>query len=117
MVMLPGEYGIDPTYYTSQGSGIIKPKIHWCLLAEIVEEVGLLRPMYNVKDIDGKQWLVAFHPEDRSRLQPMAAKCKVGYTMCIMYAHQHRFVDGQHGIRIEEEYVLTVSVGACSSQP
>ncbi|KAJ6581962.1 hypothetical protein B0H19DRAFT_1252118 [Mycena capillaripes] len=105
---LPHEYDLDEDYYSATGS----PKAHWCFLAEIKESIPWLRPMYHVTDKDGLEFLVAFHLEDRWLHPIIAERCKNGYTMCVMYAEQHNFVDGQIGVRVENE--RTVKILPCS---
>ncbi|KAJ7076195.1 hypothetical protein B0H15DRAFT_864499 [Mycena belliarum] len=108
---LPSEYTIDRRYFFPDGS----PAGHWCFLAEIKESVTSLmftRPLYNVRDRDGVRYLVAYHLEDRARFPLIVEQCKDGYTMCIMYAHQHLFADGQRGIRVEME--SSVKILPCS---
>lgn len=74
--------------------------IHWCFIGEITTNASLVRPVYHVKDRDGKTTIVALYfdndvPFDR-------AKWKVGYTVCVMYAERKQFLDGSEGVRVEE---------------
>ncbi|KAJ6481278.1 hypothetical protein C8R47DRAFT_1135252 [Mycena vitilis] len=102
---LPREYAWDPTYYSQSGV----PKTRWCFLAEIKRNVPWFRPtQYEVVDKHGGEYLVAFHPKDRAREPVIAAKCQNGYTMCIMYAVKHLFLDGQIGVRVDNESTVTI---------
>ncbi|KAJ7631392.1 hypothetical protein DFH06DRAFT_1439218, partial [Mycena polygramma] len=95
---LPLENDWDSTYYSENGLA----KTRWCFLAEIKRNVPWFRPtQYKVVDKDGDEYLVAFHPKDRAREPIIAEKCRDGYTMCIMYAVKHLFLDGQIGVRVD----------------
>ncbi|KAJ7117632.1 hypothetical protein C8R44DRAFT_674011 [Mycena epipterygia] len=97
---LPSEYILDRRYYSDRGS----PTAHWCFIAEIKEKVPWPTPKYyNVRDKDGFECLVSFHLDDRARYPTIGEICKDGYTICIMYANQHHFMDGQIGVRVENE--------------
>ncbi|TFK38409.1 hypothetical protein BDQ12DRAFT_666141 [Crucibulum laeve] len=99
---LPGEYSIDEDYYEVEG-GFLRPRKHWCFLAEISEYVPWpVRPMYNVKDANGQVLLVAFHLEDRSLFPKIISDFKIGYTIAFMNEEGHRFMDGQIGVRVEK---------------
>lgn len=80
--------------------------------------------MFLVKDKENHESRVAFHfegkngpllrvidPEFLSSGPPVFNKvpCKVGNTICIMYAEQHDFMDLTHGIRVEERDCVSVS--------
>ncbi|KAK7026156.1 hypothetical protein R3P38DRAFT_2946666 [Favolaschia claudopus] len=96
---LPEERCLDERYYSRAG-----PKLHWCFLAEIKNQVPWIRPKYyNVKDRNEKEYLVSFHLGDPTRDQAIAEMCRDGYTICVMYAERHLFADGQIGVRVENE--------------
>jgi len=81
----------------------LRPRRHWCLLAEIVElDFWPFRPMYKVKDVTGQIFLAAFHFDDRALFPKVAKKAVLGSTICVMYASFHYFADGQVGVRLEE---------------
>ncbi|KAJ3994290.1 hypothetical protein F5050DRAFT_542576 [Lentinula boryana] len=85
------------------------PRKHWCIFAEIVQENQWpIRPVYQVKDLSGRQSLVSFNFDDRSLFVDVARKCKVGYTLCIMYAERHQFADGNEGVRVEQPDAVKV---------
>ena len=97
-------------------------KKHWCYIAEIIRDDTLTRPMYWVKDKEGHESRMAFHLDGRTG--PMIrvvietpdppsfnnVPCTVGSTICVMYAHQHNFMDLTHGIRLEERESISVSL-------
>ena len=64
--------------------------------------------MFNVKDLEGHKFLVAFHLDNNEEVASM--NIKVGRTMSISHAHQHQFVDGQVGIRLEDAFSVKVVV-------
>ena len=64
--------------------------------------------MFNVKDLEGHKFLVAFHLDNNEEVASM--NIKVGRTMSISHAHQHQFVDGQVGIRLEDAFSVKVGV-------
>ncbi|KAF8804031.1 hypothetical protein BYT27DRAFT_7143713 [Phlegmacium glaucopus] len=110
---LPEDDDLDLDYYDEERSGVFGPIKHWCLLAEIVEPIPYLRPMFTVKDKTGKQFLVAMYLDNDVTLPDIWQKYgKPGNVMLIMYASRHIFVDGQIGIRVEE--VGTVKMLPCS---
>ncbi|KAF8204288.1 hypothetical protein K438DRAFT_1579862 [Mycena galopus ATCC 62051] len=71
-------------------------------------DIPWIRPMLRVQDKTGEEYLVAFHLADRSRYPAIAEKCKNGYTICVTYAEQHLFADGQIGVRVENEWGVKV---------
>ena len=64
--------------------------------------------MFYVKDLEGHKFLVAFHLDNNEEVASM--NIKVGRTMSISHAHQHQFVDGQVGIRLEDAFSVKVGV-------
>ena len=67
--------------------------------------------MFNVKDLEGHKFLVAFHLDNNEEVASM--NIKVGRTMSISHAHQHQFVDGQVGVRLEDASSIKVGVMFC----
>ncbi len=60
--------------------------------------------------------MVAFYPDNGHELpKDLLKHAKAGNTMSIMYAEQHFFVDGQQGIRLEDDDVDRVKVSWSSS--
>ncbi|KAF8869401.1 hypothetical protein BD779DRAFT_1586819 [Infundibulicybe gibba] len=105
---LPFDQDVPASFYELD-SGMYQPKKHWCFFAQIIARVPWpIRPMYQVKDMDGQTLLVAFHLDDRSRFPHIEARCQVGHTLAFMYANRHHFSDGQKGIRVETEETFTV---------
>lgn len=66
--------------------------------------------MYLVKDKAGKQFLVALYLDTGVEIPSIWKKhCFPGSVIAIMYATRHFFMDGQHGIRVEELENVKVS--------
>lgn len=121
---LPHDNDLNEDYYSLDGrSGVYRPGMHWCYIAEIIRDDTFVRPMFLVKDKEGHESRVAFHLEGRTgpmirqippqfgAVEPPSfnkVPCKVGNTICIMYANQHDFADFTHGIRVEERDTVTV---------
>jgi hypothetical protein len=95
---------MDEMYYTlDPGSMGFRPNLTWCFLAEIVDVIPWpIRPMLNVKDREGRVSLLAFHLEglEWHMFQKIREKYKKGYTVAVMHAEAHFFMDGQMGLRI-----------------
>ncbi|KAK7063859.1 MYND-type domain-containing protein [Favolaschia claudopus] len=89
-------------------------KSHWCFLAEIHEIVPYVRPMYTVKDKTGAERLVVFYLDNGTPTPTAVKKSRETYTMCIMDAVKHQFMDGQVGIRVEDE--KSVKILPCTLQ-
>ncbi|KAF9005123.1 hypothetical protein BDQ17DRAFT_378232 [Cyathus striatus] len=111
---LPGEHEFRPGWHMRNiFSGLCRPRKHWCFLAEITgRQFWPIRPMYMVRDIEGDEWLVAFHLDDRSQFPVIEQTYKAGYTIAVMYAEGHIFFDGNVGLRIE--HMDAVRVLPCS---
>ncbi|KAF8879457.1 hypothetical protein BD779DRAFT_1676369 [Infundibulicybe gibba] len=88
---LPDDEDIPSDYYQPDiYTGVYHPRKHWCFFAEIIKQVPWpFRPMYRVRDVVGRELLVAFHLEDR-----------------VLFPHY--FADGQVGIRVEAEEMFTI---------
>lgn len=124
---LPYDDEVPANYYAvDRHTGVYKPRKHWCYIAEIVRDDTIVRPSFLVKDKQGHDSRVAFHLDrnivtfrlSTDPIEPLCfnnVPCKVGNTICIMYANQHGFMDGTCGIRVEERDC--VSVGQERSNP
>lgn len=100
---VPSEYELDDTYYTDpSNNGSVTYKIHWCFIAEIIADVSFGRPVYKVRDRDGKETLVALYFDNSVAAAFDRKKYVVGNTICVMYAFQKVFMDGRAGVRVEE---------------
>lgn len=78
-----------------------------CFLAEIQQCDGFLRYRTVVKDRDDKECIVAFYPDSYDKFD--FKKLKEGHTLAIMNAYQHNFLDGSHGVRVEDMDDVRVS--------
>lgn len=67
-----------------------------------------LRLRLVVRDRDGVQFQIAIHTEDRGLGLPTKFLVP-GYTVVILYAHHHQFLDFTTGIRHEEQQTLRVN--------
>ncbi|KAF5241669.1 hypothetical protein FAUST_3743 [Fusarium austroamericanum] len=74
---------------------------HWAFLGEITHIEAAWRVRLIVKDKTGLQLPIAFYTEIRGR-EIGASMLRVGYTVAILYASQHGFLDGTVGIRHED---------------
>ncbi|KAK6698995.1 hypothetical protein SNK05_011813 [Fusarium graminearum] len=74
---------------------------HWAFLGEITHIEAAWRVRLIVKDKTGLQLPIAFYTETRGR-EIGASMLRVGYTVAILYASQHGFLDGTVGIRHED---------------
>jgi hypothetical protein len=75
------------------------------------QEIPWIRPMYQVRDKTGKKLLLAFHvthPRKKENAQQLLYQ--PGTLVSIRNAAQHRFADGQEGLRIEDEQFENVEV-------
>nr|GAT55413.1 predicted protein [Mycena chlorophos] len=77
------------------------PGESWIILAEIVENESLGRPVFRVRDKINGYFIVAFYTDDPME-DAVAMKCKIGHVICIVSGMRHTFLDGQSGYRIED---------------
>jgi hypothetical protein len=87
-------------YYTEPHAGVGSYRIHWCFIGEIVRNASLGRPTFHVRDRDGKLSVVSLYLDDMKLYDPK--HWKAGNTICVMYPFQHEFLDGSHGLRLED---------------
>lgn len=105
---LPGDNDIDLAFYRTVDGFSYMPQKHWCFLAEIVDVELFIRLRLIVRDKAGITIPVAFHTEGRgSEFAPF--ELQRGYTVAILYAHEHGFLDLTTGIRLEEDCAVKVS--------
>jgi hypothetical protein len=104
---LPHDDDIDLRFYHSSNGSYYSPRRHWCLLAEILSVETFLRLRLMVRDKDGVEFQIALHTDDRGSEVPSNLLVP-GYTVAILYAHQHGFLDFTAGIRQEEKQTLRV---------
>ncbi len=98
---LPGDIDIDLTFYDAADGFTYGPRKHWCFLAEITDIESFLRVRLIVRDKAGATVPVAFYTDGRGA-EFAPSQLQSGYTVAILYAHQHSFLDGTIGIRQEE---------------
>ncbi|KAJ6259358.1 hypothetical protein Dda_6258 [Drechslerella dactyloides] len=97
---LPGENDVSLAYYDSGDGFTYHPHRHWCFLAEIVDVQRLIRLQLTVKDKNGREVPIFFYTDGRgSELDP--SRIRPGFTVAVLYAEQHGFLDFSVGIRHE----------------
>ena len=97
---LPGENDISLDFFDSTDGFSYRARKHWCFLAEIIEVEAFMRLRLIVKDKADHIVPIAFYTDDRGR-EIDASLLKEGFTVAILYAEQHGFLDLTVGIRHE----------------
>ncbi|SPO02967.1 related to FMP27 Found in Mitochondrial Proteome [Cephalotrichum gorgonifer] len=104
---LPDENELDLEFFESNDGFSYHPRKHWCFLAEIVEIEKFLRLRLVVEDKAGQKTIVAFYTGGRGiELDP--SRVREGFTIAVLYPHQHRFLDTSVGIRHEDAPSLKI---------
>jgi hypothetical protein len=70
-------------------------------VGEITINASIFRPVYHVKDRDGKKTIVALYFDNASEYVE-EKRVKVGDTISIIYAMSKQFMDGSEGIRVDD---------------
>jgi hypothetical protein len=104
---LPGDDDIDLAFYDTANVFSYMPQKHWCFLAEIIDIEQFIRVRLIVRDKAGATVPVAFYTDGRGT-EFMPSQLQPGYTVAILYAHQHNFLDLTTGIRQEVYYAVKV---------
>ncbi|KAF4970075.1 hypothetical protein FSARC_2821 [Fusarium sarcochroum] len=86
-----------------------QPSKHWAFFGEIVNIETLWRVRLIVKDKDDHLLPIAFYTDVRGR-EISPSMLRVGYTVAILYAEQHGFLDLSFGIRHEDQKTLKVNI-------
>ncbi|KAF3802773.1 hypothetical protein GCG54_00014007 [Colletotrichum gloeosporioides] len=79
-----------------------EPGDRWCLLAEITDVSLMLRIRLVARDREGESLVIAFYPDNDATEVLDTTKLKVGHTIALLYPHQHYFLDGTQGVRVED---------------
>ena len=104
---LPGEHTIDMEFLETSDGFNYSPRKHWCFLATITDIENFIRLRLIVKDKNGHELPVAFYTDRKgSELDP--SSIQEGFTVAILYAEQHGFLDCSTGIRHETPTALKV---------
>lgn len=77
-------------------------KIHWCFIGEIILNASVVRPVFHVRDRNGKTTIVALYLDKKDEMRYRPMDFVVGNTICVMYAFQKQFLDGSQGIRVDD---------------
>lgn len=104
---LPEENDISLEFYESTDGFSYRPRKHWCFLAEIIDVENFMRLRLIVKDKAGRKVPIAFYTESRG-LEVDPSYIQEGFTVAILYAEQHGFLDLSVGIRHENPTAIKV---------
>lgn len=104
---LPVDFRFDVVFFKSINGSNYVPRKHWCFFAEITAIEILFRLTLIVRDKAGIPLPVAFHSQGRGEELPREL-LREGYTVAIMYAKQHGFLDSTTGIRLEDSSLIKV---------
>lgn len=105
---LPGEHDVNFEFYESTVGVTLHPNKHWAFLGEIVDVEAMFRLRLIVKDRNEQEIPVAFYT-NQAGYELAPSMRVVGYTVVILYAEQHGFLDLTFGIRLERPELLRVS--------
>lgn len=106
---IPGDHEFNDRYYIELGDSGATYKKRWCLIGEITQADAFPRPRLVVRDRTGTSFVVALYLDRSVNATRILSKFKKGYTVAIMTALGHYFLDGSAGCRIEDEEDITVS--------
>jgi hypothetical protein len=104
---LPGDNDLDLDFFHSEDGFSYHPRKHWCFLAEIVDTVWIVRLNLHIRDKTGFETRILFHTDDRGK-EIDSSMIKNGYTVAVLYAQQHGFLDLSVGIRHENPTAIKV---------
>lgn len=90
---------------------LISASRHWCFLGQITSHDFLTRLVLHVRDRAGRKLIVAFYTPDEGA--SIRASCQEGHTVAVLYPHQHTFLDGSVGIRLEDNKNVQVYCVVC----
>ncbi|KAL6858133.1 hypothetical protein ACO1O0_005586 [Amphichorda felina] len=99
---------IDLEYFESADGFTYAPRKHWCFLTEVLNVEYLMRLRLNVKGRDGRETPVFFYTEDRGRSLLDSLHVQEGFTVAILYAEKHGFLDMTAGIRQEDSKSIKI---------
>jgi hypothetical protein len=105
---LPGDNDINMEYLGTTDGFNYSPTKHWCFLGEIIEVEAIFRLRLIVQDKAKRRIPIAFYTDERGEELDQALVRK-GYTVAVLYAEQHGFMDMTEGIRHETQSNLKVS--------
>ena len=97
---LPGDNDINMEYLGTTDGFHYSPIKHWCFLGEITDVEAIVRLRLVVQDKAKHRVPIAFHTDRRGQELDRALLQK-GYTVAILYAEHHGFMDMTEGIRHE----------------
>ncbi|KAI9771517.1 MAG: hypothetical protein M1840_002137 [Geoglossum simile] len=104
---LPEKEDIDLGFYESEDGFSYRPRKHWCFLAEIIDVEEFVRLRLVVKDKTDCTIPIAFYTDGRG-LELDPSRVRRGFTVAILYAEQHGFLDLSVGIRHENPTAIKI---------
>jgi hypothetical protein len=115
------EREVNLDFYDVIDGDFLKPKRHWCLLAEITEIETSLRITAVIRDkagvelpmfvfVHGRHGDIWSRPEDLNQIKE---HFRVGHCVALLYPHRQDFLGGVVGIRYEVESWAKVSAERC----
>lgn len=107
----PAEHDVDidgQFFRVSREHGTKEPRVHWCFLGEVVEDLTLYLPriVLGVRDKAGKYLRVAFYFDNGATFD--FSRVRIGNVIAVLYAEQHYFADRSYGLRLEEPSFVKV---------
>lgn len=98
---------VDLEFFDTADGFSYRPRKHWCFLAEIVNIEDFLRLSLTVKDRAGQTTRLMFYNDSRGQ-EMSPSQLHQGYTLAVLYAEQHGFLDCSVGVRHQDPKYLKV---------
>jgi hypothetical protein len=109
----PARKSIDPSYYEVIDGNVLRPKRHWCLLAEVTQTSEFIRPRLLLRDKAGHEmWMGVYVRNDvggeDEEWNWKKQGFKTGQCVAVLYPLRHGFLDGKVGVKLEVESYIKV---------
>jgi len=106
-VELPNETETGNELFEAGDGTYLRPRRHWCFLAEIVDFGTLIRLQMDVKDVAGQRIPIFLLTDSRSS-KTAPSQLHKAYTIAVLYAKQHAFSVSEPRIHIENRALAKV---------
>ncbi|KZV94136.1 hypothetical protein EXIGLDRAFT_737437 [Exidia glandulosa HHB12029] len=90
------------------------PARGWVFLADVVRNESFMRPMVRVRDTAGKEVLLAFYLDNGNPEAARLAQMGPGTMVAIKNCQAKQFMDGQIGIRLEDQDLANLKHLPCT---